>query len=200
MARAIESAEPEKLDERAALLAHHCEEAGDPLAAARWYERAAEYVRRTDPAECLRLWRKVRELAATLPEEETRHLRAESCLKILNVGGWRLGLTDAEVTDGVLAGISPVGVELRILSIARYVTEVIEGLFDLGATKAGDEGLDALPFFALRLPQGDELVDELGHPLGGEGTNREAVGATVVGPLATDHELEVRHSPPFDDA
>ncbi len=56
-------------------------------------------MRRTDPAECLRLWRKVRELMAALPEEETRHLRAESCLKILNVGGWRLGLTDAEVTS-----------------------------------------------------------------------------------------------------
>jgi adenylate cyclase len=97
VARAIEEAEPEKVDEHAALLAHHCEEAGDALAAAGWYARGAEWVRRSDPGECLRLWRQVRTLTSELPETETRELRAESCLQILSVGGWRMGLSDEEI-------------------------------------------------------------------------------------------------------
>jgi adenylate cyclase len=97
VAQAIEQAEPEKADEHAALLAHHCEEAGEALAAAHWYARAAEWVRRSDPGECLRLWRQVRALTADLPKTETRELRAESCLQILLVGGWRIGLSDEEI-------------------------------------------------------------------------------------------------------
>jgi adenylate cyclase len=97
VAAAIERADPDKLDQRAALLAHHCEEAGDNLAAAGWYGRAAEWVRRSDPTECLRLWRKVRELIEPLSAADTRELRRESCLQILQVGGWRVGLSDKEV-------------------------------------------------------------------------------------------------------
>jgi adenylate cyclase len=97
VAGAIERADPDKIDQRAALLAHHCEQAGDALAAARWYARAAEWVRRSDPIECLRLWHKVRELIEPLSPEKTRELRSESCLQILGVGGWRLGLSDEEV-------------------------------------------------------------------------------------------------------
>jgi len=41
VARALEQAAPEKLEERAALLAHHCEAAGEALAAARWHHVAA---------------------------------------------------------------------------------------------------------------------------------------------------------------
>ena len=43
-ARAIEALVPDKLDESAALLAHHWEAAGDALRAARWHRRAAEWV------------------------------------------------------------------------------------------------------------------------------------------------------------
>jgi len=97
VAGAIEKVDPEKVDQRAALLAHHCEQAGDALAAARWYARAAEWVRRGDPAESLRQWHKVRELIDPLSPVDTRDLRSESCLQILIVGGWRLGLSDDEV-------------------------------------------------------------------------------------------------------
>jgi class 3 adenylate cyclase/tetratricopeptide (TPR) repeat protein len=97
VAGAIERADPEKVDQHAALLAHHCEQAGETLTAARWYSRAAEWVRRSDPTESLRQWRKVRELIEPLSSEETADLRSESCLQILNVGGWRLGLSDEEI-------------------------------------------------------------------------------------------------------
>ena len=42
VARAIERQDAEHLDERAALLAHHWEEAGEALSAARWHRRAAD--------------------------------------------------------------------------------------------------------------------------------------------------------------
>jgi adenylate cyclase len=41
VARALEAEAPDKLEERAALLAHHCEAAGEALAAARWHHVAA---------------------------------------------------------------------------------------------------------------------------------------------------------------
>jgi adenylate cyclase len=41
VARALQETEPEKRDERAALVAHHFDEAGEELEAARWHARAA---------------------------------------------------------------------------------------------------------------------------------------------------------------
>jgi class 3 adenylate cyclase len=50
VAEALEELYPDKLDERAALLAQHWEAAGDPLAAARWSARAAAWVGLNDVA------------------------------------------------------------------------------------------------------------------------------------------------------
>jgi class 3 adenylate cyclase len=61
VARATLQHDPEHRDERAALLAHHWEEAGEALSAARWHRRAAEWVgaptplpRRTTGSGCAR--------------------------------------------------------------------------------------------------------------------------------------------------
>jgi adenylate cyclase len=98
VARAIEALAADRLDERAALLAHHWESAGEPLQAARWSARAAEWAKANDPAECVRQWRKVRELAEILGDlEEAISLRMQACLEIAGKGGWRLGLSDEEV-------------------------------------------------------------------------------------------------------
>ena len=70
VARAIAEAHPERLDERAALLAQHWESAGDTLEAARWNARAGDWTRTNDPTASLRHWRKVRELTDSLPESE----------------------------------------------------------------------------------------------------------------------------------
>src|SRR5882724_5172333 len=47
-ARAIGELFADKLDEQAAVLAHHCEEAGNALDAARWHRRAAEWAGKTN--------------------------------------------------------------------------------------------------------------------------------------------------------
>jgi adenylate cyclase len=98
VAGAIEKLEPDDLEERAALLAHHWEQAEEPLEAARWAACAAQQTGVRDAAECLRLWRKVRELAGAVPDaDDAVGLRMRACLEILNVGGWRLGMPPEEV-------------------------------------------------------------------------------------------------------
>jgi adenylate cyclase len=92
VARVMEELYADKLDQRAALLAHHCEGAGELLEAARWSRRAAEWAGASDPAEARRHWRKVRALLQTIPESaETRALGLAACTALLNFG-WRLGI------------------------------------------------------------------------------------------------------------
>ena len=62
VARAIERASPEKLDEQSALIAHHWEHAEEALEAARWYRRAALWSVRSNPLAGTASWQKVREL------------------------------------------------------------------------------------------------------------------------------------------
>jgi class 3 adenylate cyclase/tetratricopeptide (TPR) repeat protein len=62
VARAIEQLYPEKLEERSPLIAHHWEQAGRALEAARWHARAAEWVGVSDAAEAHRHWSRVRAL------------------------------------------------------------------------------------------------------------------------------------------
>jgi class 3 adenylate cyclase/tetratricopeptide (TPR) repeat protein len=70
VARAIAEQYPERLDERAALIAHHFERADDALEAARWHARAAAWSGFNDPAQALGHWRKVQELADSLPASQ----------------------------------------------------------------------------------------------------------------------------------
>jgi class 3 adenylate cyclase/tetratricopeptide (TPR) repeat protein len=75
VARAIEATSAEKLDEQAALLAHHWERAGEALAAATWHARAADWAGARDRETMNRHWARVRALLADVPESaETREL------------------------------------------------------------------------------------------------------------------------------
>jgi adenylate cyclase len=100
VARAIQESAPDRLDENAALLAHHYEEAGEPLQAARYHARAATWVGTRDLDGTLRHWQRVRDLVRTLPEDaETAGLRLTACVQILITGGFRLGLSEAAVDE-----------------------------------------------------------------------------------------------------
>src|SRR5262249_27256388 len=79
VARAIEATSAEKLDEQAALLAHHWERAGEALVAANWLARAAEWAGARDREAMNRHWARsgggVRGLGVGVPESaETRAL------------------------------------------------------------------------------------------------------------------------------
>jgi class 3 adenylate cyclase/tetratricopeptide (TPR) repeat protein len=96
VAAAIERTYPGALDERAALLAHHCEASGDLHTGADWHARAAVWAERTSPADSLRHWRRVRHLAGELelsPESEA--LATKARIGILGLT-WRLGMSPDE--------------------------------------------------------------------------------------------------------
>jgi class 3 adenylate cyclase/tetratricopeptide (TPR) repeat protein len=93
VARAIEVLDVAKLDERAALLAYHWEAADEPLTAADWHRRAAEWMGGRDRAETLRHWQQVRALLARVPESpETLALGVLARAQMIR-SGYMLGQT-----------------------------------------------------------------------------------------------------------
>ena len=96
VAAAIERTYPDGLDERAALLAHHCEASGDTLEAAGWHVRAAAWTQVTSPADGMRHWRRVRHLTSELDASPARDdLAAKARIGILGLS-WRLGISPEE--------------------------------------------------------------------------------------------------------
>ena len=96
VARAMAEQYPERLEERAALLAQHWEAAGEALEAARWHVRAGTWAGTKDPTASLRHWRKVRDLTDSLPDsEETAALGLSARIFSLTFG-WRLGISQEE--------------------------------------------------------------------------------------------------------
>jgi adenylate cyclase len=133
VARALAAHYPERLDERAALLAQHWEAAGETLEAARWHARAANWAGTSHPNQALRHWQKVRELADALPEsEETTALGLMARISSLSYG-WRLGISPEEAQalfgEGVrLASESGnIGARAILLSLYGGVRGLSEG-------------------------------------------------------------------------
>jgi class 3 adenylate cyclase/tetratricopeptide (TPR) repeat protein len=88
LAKAIEAQCPGKLDECAALLAHHWEQAGNALTAAPWHMRAGKWIATRDPAEALRHFRKVVSLLETIPDSpETLGLRVTAHAAMIRFAG-----------------------------------------------------------------------------------------------------------------
>jgi class 3 adenylate cyclase/tetratricopeptide (TPR) repeat protein len=97
VARAIEAAHAEKLDEQAALLAHHWEEAGEALAAARWHRRAGEWLWMRDVPRAFEHFARVRTLtAALLHEAEGREHGLRARMMLLQAS-WKVGLSREEL-------------------------------------------------------------------------------------------------------
>jgi class 3 adenylate cyclase len=87
VARAILAIHGSAAPGQAALLAHHFEEAGERLEAARWHEHAGRRVARSDPADGVRHCRRVSTLLAALPESrETLMLELTSRIALLEIG------------------------------------------------------------------------------------------------------------------
>ncbi|MBW1885098.1 MAG: AAA family ATPase, partial [Deltaproteobacteria bacterium] len=84
VARALEAAYPDRLDEQAALLAHHYGEAGETLLAGRWHARAADWVIKTNFTESNVHWRRAYELAKTEPSTpEFVELLFGACVRLV---------------------------------------------------------------------------------------------------------------------
>src|SRR5262249_10197576 len=123
-AGALEEAHSGRLDEAAALLAQHHEEAGDALAAARWHRRAAGWAGITHAAAGLRHWERVRSLVRTLPHtSQTVQFGATACSRVLGLG-WRLGTPTTEA-----AGIFEEGRQLAGESRDGRVVAALHGAY-----------------------------------------------------------------------
>jgi hypothetical protein len=93
VARAIEATHADKLDEHAALLAHHCAEAGEAMNAAQWHVRAGMFIGRSDFAEASRHAQRARELLGRVADDPAApSLGANVCFRILSIG-IRIGLS-----------------------------------------------------------------------------------------------------------
>src|SRR5437016_1992439 len=87
IARALLTIHSAEVATHAALLAHHFEEAGERLEAARWHEQAGRRVARSDPADGVSHCRRVTTLLAAVPESrETLMLELTSRIALLGIG------------------------------------------------------------------------------------------------------------------
>jgi tetratricopeptide (TPR) repeat protein len=96
VASAIREKQPDRLDELAALLAHHYEEAGETVEAVRFHRRAALRLAGSDQTGLIAHWQKVHVLSKTLPAtREAMEHTLEACDMLLS-NGWRTGMTEEE--------------------------------------------------------------------------------------------------------
>ena len=128
-AEAIEATEPERAEELAAVIAHHHERGGDPLAAARWTARAAIWAGQSHPADGLEHWRAVRRLVADLDAPEAHGLELGACVGVMQVA-WRLGLPDAEVAEARATGrrLAEAAEDLRAVATVEAAYGLARGM------------------------------------------------------------------------
>jgi class 3 adenylate cyclase/tetratricopeptide (TPR) repeat protein len=159
VAKAIGDVYADRLDEMAAVIANHWEQAERPLEAAQWNARAAGWAGQNHPGEALRHWRCVRSLLRGLPDSpESLGLGFAACFWILQMGGWRMGMPEAEIADVFADGkraaeaIGDVGLQAAIMAsygLARGFVGEVEEALRLGtnayqlALEAGDSELIA---------------------------------------------------------
>jgi adenylate cyclase len=97
VAEAIAATEPDRLDERAALVATHWERAGRPLEGARWNERAALWALRRDTGEALRRWQAmVHQLRSVEDSDEAGQLAVRARIRLIRYGA-RTGMRTDEI-------------------------------------------------------------------------------------------------------
>ena len=129
-ARALIESNPERHDELAGLIAGHMKAGGETREAARWTARAAFWAGNSRPAEALRLWRELTELAAKLDgDEEATALAVMSRLQQLDYA-WRLGM-DAEEEARLAAEAEEIATrtgDRHSLALLKMVTGVRPGM------------------------------------------------------------------------
>ena len=202
-ARALEELEANRLDERAGLLAHHWEMAGEPLPAARWHRRAAVWAGAAHSQEALRHWRRVRALLRDVAESsETLALGVEAAGQVLLVGA-RTGRLD-EDADALRAEAEELAERSRNPR-ARILFRFAYAMYRLysGSTAAAVEALretvelaDELRDASLGVAARFYLAIALGSagPLGESVAKREAGAYRRAHGLLTDAYEEFRET------
>jgi class 3 adenylate cyclase len=104
VARVLEELSGDRLDEEAALIAHHWEEAGENLAAAYWHARAARWIGVRNYREAFSHWRRVVALIGDTDESsDAIRLRVEARRTLLMLG-FRIGIPENDAAAIFAAG------------------------------------------------------------------------------------------------
>lgn len=177
-AEAIVAGNPERLEERAALVARHWEAAGYQLEAARWFARAAAWAGTGDPAAAFSHWQRVRELADELPESEESAGLGLAARTYLLAFGWRLGMgheeAEALFAEGERVAERTEDVRWRALLLGGY------GFFRAIDGELGEAAAVARRAIALAEQYADPglyvvVSSQALHPLALSGEIRESV-------------------------
>ena len=128
--------EPDRLDELAALVAHHMEEGGEALEAARWSARAAYWAGSSQPSEALRLWRRTMELVDRLDEsDETASLAVSSASYSCSTpGASGMGQNGEPRLVSEAEEIAPRTGDLHSLALLRLATAARPGMPHIAQT------------------------------------------------------------------
>ncbi len=155
IAGGMQEADPELLDERAALIAQHFEEAGDAMQAAQWHARAAGWAGFADPNAALAHWKRIRELDPDLPPgAEAYPLRIGARTMVLTLG-WRLGEDVAEARELFEEGraLAEGAGDSASLAVLQGALGIIE------ATCAGN-----IPEYVRRADEASRVLDRIEDP------------------------------------
>jgi class 3 adenylate cyclase/tetratricopeptide (TPR) repeat protein len=159
VARALEEAHSGRLDEQAALIAYHCEEAGNALDAARWHARAAQWIVANDYVEAVAHWRRVDRLLDGVAEStEVIALRARACARILALAS-RVSATEEEENEA--SAIFARGRDLLARhgdAAALAVLTTSYGIFRIRRTGALDEYLERTREAVALADRGDDVA------------------------------------------
>ena len=189
VAKAIAAGDAARLDERAALLAHHFEGAGDLALAAHWHQRAARWLEGRDLHTARIHFERVVEILGTAPASvETARDRLQALGRLLHLGIY-VGLAPeraAEIyamgREAVATAREPVLEATLVASYARWLNFTANGDLALAA----ELGLEAL-----------RLADQVGDAMLYSESLIGAVTATLrLGKLAEAMELVDRVAAP----
>ena len=118
VAAAIEQQEADSVDENAALIGEHLEAAGDLRAAYRWHMRAATWLTNRDITAAQTSWRRARQVADRLPDDDPDRLSMRITPRtLLCASAWRVGGSGAHTGFDELRDVCTAAGDQRSLAI-----------------------------------------------------------------------------------
>ena len=118
LAAAIEARDPASADENAALIAEHLEAAGDLRAAFGWHMRAGTWSTNRDIAAAQTSWRRARQVADRLPDDDPDRAAMRIAPRTLLSGSaWRVGGSGADTGFDELRELCTAAGDKRSLAI-----------------------------------------------------------------------------------
>jgi tetratricopeptide (TPR) repeat protein len=145
VAQALEEANAERLDDNAALIAHHWDEAGETLQAIVWHRRAAEWIAKHDYAEADTHWRRMLELSDSVPDESEAQRHGLKARESFLNGFPNRAMEPAEEALRIAEEIEDVGGQMEAMTV------LIDTQFLAGHVEAALAGADR----SIELADGD---------------------------------------------